>query len=98
MRLLVLPLQYMRLGSAISKTIDSADKFLTGIVSHCPQCIGPASDFDNRRLGGESDREILMVPVCVILSLGFGRGLVVRGAAAAGVPSGWCLTLLCQIE
>ena len=24
-----------------------------------------------RRLGGESDREISMVPVCVILSLGF---------------------------
>ncbi len=25
----------------------------------------------DRRLGGESDREISMVPVCVILSLGF---------------------------
>ena len=24
----------------------------------------------NRRLGGESDREILMVPACVVLSLG----------------------------
>ena len=37
---------------------------------------------ENRRLGGESDREILMGPACVILSLGVwssicppGRGL-----------------------
>ena len=31
-----------------------------------------------RRLGGESDREILMGPACVILSLGSGLRLVVR--------------------
>jgi hypothetical protein len=30
-----------------------------------------AAYFTHRRLGGESDREISMVPVCVILSLGF---------------------------
>ena len=74
------------------------------IAHSSPPSGGPSSKFYiyiyiyiyiYRRLGGESDREILMVPVCVILSLGFGLGLVVRGA---GSPSGWCLTLFCQIE
>ena len=32
-----------------------------------------------RRLGGESDREISMVPVCVILSLGFWSSISAPG-------------------
>ena len=45
-----------------------------------------------RRLGGLLNREILMVPACVILSLGFLLSIVVRCPARALLV--WCLTLL----
>ena len=43
-----------------------------------------------RRLGGESDREILMVPAHVILRLGSGVRIVLllSGLGARGVPLG----------
>ena len=41
-----------------------------------------------RRLGGESDREILMAPACVILRLGSGVRIVLRGLGR-GVPLGF---------
>ena len=47
----------------------------------------------NRRLVGESDREILMGPACVILSLGVWSSISAAGRGGAH-PWGWCLTLL----
>ena len=38
-------------------------------------------------MGGESDREILMAPACVILRLGFGLRVELR--RARGVPLGF---------
>jgi hypothetical protein len=48
-----------------------------------------------RRLGGESDREILMVPACASWGWGSGVGLVLRGSGSPrACPWGWCLTSL----
>ena len=38
--------------------------------------------------GGESDREILMAPACVILRLGSGVRIVLRGCRRRRVPLG----------
>jgi len=50
-----------------------------------------------RRLGVYSDREILMVPGCVILSLGFLLSLVLRCPALRALWV-WCSTLFCEIK
>ena len=49
-----------------------------------------------RRLGVYSAREILMVPACVILSLGFLLSLALRCLARALWV--WCSTLFCEIK
>ena len=48
-----------------------------------------------RRLGGESDREISMVPVCVILSLGFWSSISGPGLGRLGLTL-WIGALLCE--
>jgi hypothetical protein len=50
----------------------------------------------HRRLGVYSDREILMVLACVILSLGFLLSLVLRCFPRALLV--WCSTLFCEIK
>jgi len=42
----------------------------------------------HRRLGGESDREILMVPARVILRLGSGVRIVLLGLGLGACPLG----------
>ena len=52
----------------------------------------------HRRLGGVSNREILVVPGCVISWLGFFSWLVLRGPASA-CPCGLVrLTLFCEMD
>ena len=44
----------------------------------------------SRRLGGESYREILMAPVCVILSLGLWSSNSAPMGRGRACPWGWC--------
>ena len=68
------------------------------IVDVCFSCKKLAGNLISRRLGGESNREILVVPGCVILSLFFFRDACSWDWAGVSALVIWCLPLFCQIE